>query len=455
MRVLLVNPRMASGWRPYVIPPIGLCSLKASVESQLEDVKVKVLDASGISIEEVRTHIVEYGPDVVGVTTFTEARHNALEVAKIAKELNAGTVTLLGGAHATHTYNQILKAYPFVDVVFLGEGESSLVEFLGNNRGITSYGVKGIAYVGGEGIKSKKGTFVRSLDSLPFPNYDDLDLYRYVDIDGPCKGRPLAAVETSRGCPYNCAFCSSKSVWGNIRFKSVGRVLDELEHLTTDYGYKMVSFVDDIFTVDKKRTTELCEGILNRGLQLDWKCQTRTDRVNKDTLKLMREAGCKLIAFGVESGSNKILGNINKQESKKDILRAFELCREVGIESVFNIIVGSPGETSETLKETRQLIKECKPDKVATAALRAYPGSKIWELGIREGLFTEDVLLTERESIHYEGALTLSQMYRELIKFRILQAQLKGPRGWLELLAMGLKMLQDTPMKLLRGVIGR
>jgi len=449
MRVLLVNPRMASGWKPYIIPPIGLCSLKASlVDAGIGP--VRVLDASGMDIMEVKRIIEDFKPEVVGVTTFTEARHNALEVARVAKFINPKITTLLGGVHATHTYTQILDNYNFIDGVFLGESEFSLPNlFLRNANEVV-----GSALRFGSKVVHRSPAFIDNLDLLPIPDYSDLDISRYVDTDGPCRDKSLAAMETSRGCPYNCAFCSSKSVWGNIRFKSVDRVLAELIFLVKRYKYEMVSFVDDIFTVDHRRTEDICNRIILEGIKIDWKCQTRTDRVSKYILEIMKEAGCKLIAFGVESGSTTVLEEINKRESPDDIREAFRLCKQVGIESVFNIIVGSPGETKDTLRETRDLIMECRPDNIATAALRAYPGSPVWKLGIEKGLFSEDILLTEQESIHYEGSMTINEMYRELIKFRILQARLKGIRGWIDLLILSLKTLKSTPKKILKGVFG-
>jgi len=444
MKGLLVNPRMSKGWRPYIIPSIGLCSLKAACKNVAE---VKVLDASGMKLEDVKVEIKKYSPTFVGATSFTEARHNALDVLRVAKSLSSSIVTLLGGVHATHAYKQILENYPFVDIIFLGEGEVNLPGYFGTSQ------IGGIAYRGHGKLEVRERTFIKDLDDLPFPDYSDLDLRRYIDVGGPMRGKPIVAVETSRGCPYNCTFCSSRSVWGNVRFKSVGRILKELEYLVEKYNYKMVSFVDDIFAVNKNRTKELCKGMENFGLV--WQCQTRTDSIDIETLQAMKSAGCYLIAFGVESGAPSILENINKRESREDIKNAFKLCKEVGVEAVFNVIVGCPGETKGTLEETRQLIRECRPTGIGTAALRAYPGSQVWALGLQEGLFTEDVLLTDKESIHYEGALSLKQMYRELIKFRFLQAQLRGIRGWVELLGISLRTLISTPGKVVKGVLQR
>ncbi|KKN39911.1 hypothetical protein LCGC14_0738810 [marine sediment metagenome] len=434
-----------------MIQPMGLCSLKAAAKEALPGkVQVKVLDAGGLETGEVAAEVFRYEPEVVGITTFTEARHKALAVARATKNIFPDALTLLGGVHATHTATQILDNYPFVDVVLIGEGEKNFVDFL-----ISPETVKGIVYRGREGIKTRKDPgMIKDLDTLPFPDYSDLDLSKYIETEGPGKGQPLMAIETSRGCPYNCSFCSSRSVWGNIRYKSVKRVLDEIDYWF-DRGYRYFSFIDDIFTIDTNRTIEICRGLINRSTYVTWKCQTRTDRVDDRVLNLMNLAGCRLIAFGVESGSPTVLDAINKKETPDDIKMAFELCRQHKIESVFNIIVGSPGETKDTLKETRNLIKECNPTHIATAALRAYPGSGIWNLGIEKGLFTEDILLTNQESIHYEGSLSINQMYRELIKFRILQAQLRGWRGWVELIRMGLRTVKETPMKLVRGVVGR
>ena len=440
MKVLLVNPKMAKGWRPYVIPPIGLCSLKASLIKWIPGIEVEVYDASGYEIRDVIEEVEEFKPDIVGMTTFTEARLDCIFTMGMIKKLYPNIHTILGGVFASTNYTYILKNYNnIIDSICVGEGELALVDHI----------KKGMP----------KGTFslppIKDLDELPFPNYSDLDLDKYIDVDGPCKGKPLAAICTSRGCPHNCLYCSSKSVWGNIRFRSIPNVLQELEILYHRRGYKMVSIIDDIFTVNKKRTIEFCEGLLKKDIEIIWKTQTRTDCVDLDLLKLMYKAGCRLIAYGVESGSPTILNNLNKKEDLDSITNAFQWTKEAGIESTFNVIVGSPGETQATLQETKNIIKKARPDHIATAALRGYPGTALWELGKAQGIYKEDSLLLGEDCFYYTGSMSVPQMYKELRKFVFLQAGLQGPKGWVELVRLGIKTGLSQPNKILMGLRGK
>jgi len=429
VKILLVSPMVSKVWKPYAILPFGLCSLKAAVENTTEH-EARVLDASGMTLQEVRREIARYKPNVVGVTTFTESRHNALDIARLGHEF--GATTILGGAHASNTSQQILSNYTFVDAVCKGEGERAFSAWLSNFTREPSFPV------------------IQDLDELPFPDFSDLDLGRYVNLGFLSRGEPLMVIEASRGCPYGCTFCSS--IRSKVRYKSVDRVIKELELLKEKYNSKLILFLDDIFTMDKARTQELCRRML--GLGIVWIAQTRVDCVDKETFVAMWEAGCRIVGFGVESASQEVLGPMGKRQSKEEVINAFALCREVGFETVFNLIVGCPGETKETLEETRQLVRECKPTRLGANELRAYPGTKIWELGVNGGLFTDDILLSKQERIYYEGVMSFSQMYKELIRFRLLLARLRGMKGWIELLKVGLRVIRSGPSRVLKGVFG-
>jgi len=430
MKVLLVSPRVSKIFKPHAILPFGLCSLKAAVESTT-DHQVKVLDATGMTLLETRSRMEEYNPDVVGVPTYTETRHHALDVARIGHEL--GAITILGGVHATHTSKQILSNYPFIDAICKGEGERAFPYWLDNFTEELSF------------------PEIQNLDELPFPDFSNLNLEEYGNLGFLARGEPLMTVETSRGCPYNCSFCSL--IGKKVRYKSVDRVIREIEFLKREHNTKLVLFLDDVFTMNKDRTKELCKGML--GLDIVWIAQTRVDCVDKETLRAMWEAGCRIVGFGVESASSKVLELMNKKQSKEEVINAFDLCREIGFETVFNLVVGCPGETKATLKETRQLVGKCKPTRLGAYEVRAYPGTKIWELGIKEGLFTEDILLSKQERIYYETEMSWKRMYLELVRFRLLLARLRGVKGWVELFKVVLAEMRSMPSRLLMGGLKR
>ncbi|MBA7618540.1 Anaerobic magnesium-protoporphyrin IX monomethyl ester cyclase [subsurface metagenome] len=357
MKALFINPKMASGWPPYVMPPIGLGYLKACLLKEGFN-QIKVVDMGGLKVESVREIIHAESPEVVGITTFTEARHNALRAVAIAKEINPRVKTILGGVHATVMYQQVMENYPAVDIICRGESERTIVELfqaLSNNDNLSK--VRGIVYrQDGEIVVTEEREKIRDLDTLPFPNYDDLDLKKYRDVDGLWKGKSVASIITSRGCPFSCSYCSSRSVWGNWRPRSISNVLDEIEWLVSEYGYEMVSIVDDIFTLKKARIEEFCQGLLNRGLRIEWRSQTRADCLSPEMLELMRETGCQRLTLGIESGSPTILKNLNKKQEIEDVVNAFAWCKKAGIKAGFNVIIGAPGETRATIEETKNVI---------------------------------------------------------------------------------------------------
>jgi len=436
MRILLVSPKFASGWKPYIMPPIGLCYLKASLtKAGFKD--TKVLDASNYSIKRIKREIEIYRPDIIGVTCFTEARHNALDVTRVAKEL--GATTILGGVHPTFMYKQILDNYKSVDIVVVGEGEETIVE-------LAKSLVRGKwESIGGLVLRYKDQIIVGSereriedLDSIPYPDYSDLDLKRYDEFP----------ILTSRGCPFQCVFCSARACWGNWRHRSVPNVVKELGYSVSRYGRKSFIITDDIFSASSKRVEELCQALVDSKLGIKWKIQTRVDSVTLPLLGLMKEAGCTGIVFGVESGSPTILKNLNKKEDIESVVEAFTWCNQVGICSTFNVLIGAPGETVETLNETRELIRRCRPSIVSTAVLRVYPGTPLWA----QEEYSDDWLLGGGETLYYTKAMRLNEMYRHSREMRMLQARLNGMKGYLNLIKFGMVSLRRIPSKVFRSI---
>ena len=454
MKALLINPKMSSGWHPYLMTPIGLCYLKAYLVKEGFP-EVKVVDMGGLKVESIREIINAESPQIVGITTFTEARGNALRAVAIAKEVNPQVKTILGGVHATIMYQQIMENYPAVDIVCRGESERTIVElFQALSSGDDLRKVRGIVYrQDGEIVVTEEREKTKDLDALPFPNYDDLDLTKYKVTYGPWKGKPMASIITSRGCPFSCSFCSSHSVWGNWRSRSVGNVLDEIEWLVSQYGYEVILIGDDIFTINKERIKEFCQGVLDHGFHIGWHVSTRADCVSPELLELMREAGCQTIAFGVESGSPTILKNLNKKEKIEDVVNASIWCRKAGIKATFNLIAGSPGETRATIEETRNLIKKARPASLIVCLMRIYPGTALWQQAKDEGLCDDSFFLSDQECLRYTGAMSVPEMLQTARGYYLLHARLNGLSGYLALAKFGFDTLRWTPRAAVSGLL--
>jgi len=454
MKTLLLNPKMASGWQPNLMPPLGLGYLKACLLQEGFN-KVKVVDMGGLKVDSIREIMHAESPEIVGITTFTEARSNVLKAVAIAKEGNPQVKVILGGVHATVMYQQIMENYPTVDIICRGEGERTVVElFQALSNGDDLRKVKGIVYrQDGEIVVTEEREKIKDLDALPFPNYDDLDLKKYKNVDGPWKGKPVAPLITCRGCPFSCIYCSSHSVWGNWRPRSISNVLDEIGWLASQYGYKLIDIVDDIFTLKEARIKEFCQGIINRGLHIEWRAQTRADCVSLEILELMREAGYRVLIFGVESGSPPILKNLNKKQRIEDVVNAFAWCRKAGIKTIFNVIIGAPGETRATIEETRNLIKKTRPTIISTANLRIYPGTTLWKQAQDEGLCDDSFFLTDQECLHYTGTMSVPQMFQTAREYLLLHAGLNGLLGYARLAKFGFNTLRLTPGKAVSGLL--
>jgi anaerobic magnesium-protoporphyrin IX monomethyl ester cyclase len=452
MKTLLITPQATRGWPNYA-PPIGLCYLKASLKrAGFED--TTVLDMSGTPIAEVSPVIREKAPDIVGLTCFTETRVHTFQTARLVKEINPQIKVILGGVHATLMYRQIMEHYPFVDIICIGESEETIVElFQALGAGQDLRGVRGIVYrQDGQLMLNEGRPAPQNLDELPFPDYSDLDLKIYKEAYPFAKGQPRATVITSRGCPFRCIYCAPRSVWRTWRPRSAGNVLDEIEWYV-EQGFFAFSIADDLFTLNQERTREICRGIIERRLRIGWSAQTRVDCLSEETIGLMKKAGCEVLQFGVESGSPQILKNLNKREKIEDVIKAFDWCKKFGIKTQFNVIVGAPGETRQTVEETKELILRTRPDYLMTNILRIFPQSPLMEMAEREGLIDDTFFLGDEEYVYYTGAMKIGEINAVLRELYLLHAGQIGLPGYLQLLSRSWEELRQNPRKLLLSLI--
>lgn len=381
MKTILINPSQNTN---YPQPPLGLASIAAVLEQNGH--QVEILDVNALQLSEHEIVKKVKGADVIGITAMTPAINSAIKIAREIKEENPDQIIILGGPHATILPEETLNKVPEIDMIVRGEGEKTMVELfdaLENNKDIQN--INGLTYRN-NGIKSSPAQPpITDLDSLPFLAYHFLPIHKYKLHPPHGRKLPYMAMMTSRGCPYNCIYCSKPIFGQKFRAQSPGRTIDEVEYLIDKFKIKEIVFYDDSFTLNKKRILQLCEEIHERNIDILWSCETRVDLINEELLKAMKKAGCYMIAYGIESGNQMILNNLRKRITIEQIRSAIELTHKAGIQSVGYFMLGSPGETPETIWQTIDFTKSLKLDFAQFSVMIPLPGTDIYELYLKSG----------------------------------------------------------------------
>jgi anaerobic magnesium-protoporphyrin IX monomethyl ester cyclase len=329
-----------------------------------------------------------------------------LRLAALVKRLNPEAKIILGGAHPSIMFGQMLEN-PAVDVVVIGEGDLTLLDLV---RAIESgddiQAVRGIAFKwDGRVVKTASRTRIRDLDSLPMP-----DFYH---LEEPSRAGPVrTGISIGRGCPYNCQFCASASVWGNTySSKSARRVADEIEFVLGKSGDGVIFVGDDMVGVTKADTMQFCEEIMSRGLRFKWYANARVDAVSERLLATMKRAGCVMICYGVESGSPEILKTINKRITVDQVKHAFRLTHKLGIECQATVMVGNPGDNRETIEQTRALLDSIRPNHLWVSYATLYPGTGLYDVAKQQGLIDDSYWASDRVAPVYLGSMALPSMF--------------------------------------------
>ena len=400
MKTLLLNP-------PYevqIAPPLGLAQLYAVLEKNGKD--ADVVDAYDWSFKQIQRYVEEQQPDMVGMPCTTPTRFEVLDTAALIKKVNPKIKIVLGGPHATLMPQQILENYPFVDVIVRNEGEYTLLNLIDCLDSKEKPGnVQGISFREDNKIHhTPNAPFIKRLDGLPFPAYHKFNLKHYIpyeDLTADLNKLVRAPLISSRGCPYKCIFCSSSDFWGHRwRFQSPKYVVDLMEYLYSQFDARYQRFFDDHFFASKRRTIEMCQELVKRGLhkEIIWRCEGRPDAGNREMYEWLAKAGCHMIEFGVESGTEEGLIALNKQYTLDQIRKTLKITKEIGILRKCFFILGGPHENQKTVRQTRKFIEEIDPDRINTFVLTIFPGTQLYERAKSEGLIGDDFWLKRRTS---------------------------------------------------------
>lgn len=324
-----------------------------------------------------------FDPAVVGISVMTPSYPEAVRLCDLIKT-RPTRVTVLGGHHVSAVGEEVLCQSPNTDFVVIGEGEQTLLELVG----ALAQGRRDFSAVAGLGWRDGTGAvrvnspraFIEDIDSLPPPARDlvDMDRFRlhsYIDF-----GKKSATMITSRGCPFKCIFCSSGLTMGSrYRWRSAENVLAEVTELVDTYGVDHIVFTDDTMTLRRRRMLEICRGLLDMPRRPSWYCLSRVECMDLSLARQMRRAGCRMVTFGIESGSPEILEKIRKQISIDRAVEAVQACRCAGLRTECTFILGFPFDTDETMKRTLDAAKRINPTIAIFFPLMPYPGTVVFE----------------------------------------------------------------------------
>lgn len=383
MDVILVNsPVTVRNEHARLTPPLGLAYLASALRAQGYSVSGVDFNVSGLNLRRLDSIITYDKPAIVGISAMTETYPNAIAIARRIKETAPETIVVLGGAHPTILPEAVL-AEDAVDYAIVGAGEVGLVRlarFVLQGGGSLDE-IPGLAWRDGDAIRVNPRAELSSPDELPRPARDLFPTEFYRD-----KWNVLTATGS---CPYRCPFCSAAALWhGRRRMRSPRSIVDELEELSADHGVDRVFFTDDLFTMDAPWVRELAAELRGMDRPLEWGCATRVDHVDADLLRVMAEAGCTGVQFGVESGSQAILDSV-KGIDKSQVLDAIRSAVAVGIDAVSSFMVPFPEDTRETLAESLAFMREVRDagSRIFLSYTCPYPGTVFYkqadELGLR------------------------------------------------------------------------
>jgi anaerobic magnesium-protoporphyrin IX monomethyl ester cyclase len=384
MKITLVNPPYPPSVHshpPFI--PLGLAYLGAVAENAGHQVTVIDCQAEKLTYGTFRKRIAQTPSDIIGVTATTLLYNSAMKLIDIAKEALPQAVTVLGGSHGSFWDENALREYPSLDIVVRREGEQTFVELIDKIHNQSSLdNVLGITYRNVDKIvRNENRPLIEDLDVLPFPAHHLMPLESLKH-----NGKILFPLMSSRGCVFWCDFCSTVRMFGRgYRMRSPKNVVDEMQLVHDRYGVDQVTFYDDAFSVDRNRVVKICEELQARKLHMKWDCGTRVDMVDRELMKTMRDAGCFAVWLGVESGSEAILGAMNKRIKLDQTRLAYKTAHQLGLMTIANVVLGFPGETEQTARETIRFVKELNPDDVGFYIATPYPGTPMYELVKKNG----------------------------------------------------------------------
>ena len=377
--ILLIKPSPPKKFMPY--PPLGLGYIAAVLGEHSIPSKILNLEIDVLTDDEFTNYIKNENPRIVGFSCMTSNFPSGIKFASLAKRVNPDIVTVFGGAHPTFQAEIILNTYKDVDIVAIGEGEYSFLEIVQKTeRGESLSTVSGIYYrENGKIVKTAEKRYIKDLDSLPHPARDLMELHKYHENVKGC-------VNSSRGCPWNCLYCSTSQLHGHkYRAHCAEYVIDEMQTIVKDYDCHKISFADDLFTFDRKRVFKICDILMSSGLykEMMWGCSVRADTIDKEMLEKMRKANCTALFIGIETLDETVMKAIRKKLNVNKAKKTIKVAKDLGFDIKASFILGLPFQKQDEGDIIMDFVKELgfspPHDIVTVNMLCPFPGTDLYD----------------------------------------------------------------------------
>ena len=381
MKIILIIPN----FNTYVITPqLGVMYLSSYLKKHGHEVIIIDALRDNLNYKQIINIVNKEKPNGVGIHCLSSFFKQVVDITKLLKENNYKV--FIGGVHPTFSPYTTLEETG-ADFVICGEGEIPLLTLVNNN--FINNDIQGIQSLkdlkNNEFLKNgdpiKKAEIIKNLDDIPFPDWKQLppNSYPHAPHAISAKNYPVGIITTSRGCPFRCTFCSSHNFYNGVRFRSIDNVIKEIKYLIKEFKIKELQFIDDNLTLKKDYALELCNRMIEENIIIDWSPINgiRADAFDDELALKMKESGCYLVDFGIETVNSQILKNIKKGETIETITKAINCSHKAGLITIGNFIFGLPGDTKETIEEAINYAVNSKLDRAGFFALNVLPGSDI------------------------------------------------------------------------------
>ena len=375
-------------------PPLGILYIATYLREEGIDVSIIDEATQGYSLKSTVDWVKKEDPDILGFSTCSSSGRKAAIIAERVKKENPNIITVFGNFYATFNAERILKKYPFVDVIIRGEGEYTSLELakcLEKKRDLKK--VLGINFrKNNQIISTPNRPLIKDIDSLPFPDREMLDVeYHNTTAGIVVAPKKFTSFVSSRGCVFKCRFCGCRRLARNLwRSRSVENILEEL-HLLSSQGYKQFLFVDDNFTLNTKRVIKICHRLRKERVGVEFFAEGRVDNCPQGMLQEMMKANCKMMYFGIENGTQKVLDYYDKRTTPKQAEEAVKKARKAGIDVIVaSFILGAPNETRKEIQNTLKFAQKIQVDIPQFNILATFPGTDIWEELKMQGVLDEE-----------------------------------------------------------------
>ena len=400
-RILLVHPlgyEVSAAGKDIarivnLMPPIGLASIAAYLEQ--ENFTADIIDcfAHPDSDQKIKQYMQQHQPAWIGFSCTTSSFLDAVRLVQLAKEICPEVLAVFGGPHVSALREQLLRDYPAIDILVVGEGEETLNELLRS-------GFENAAAIAGIVLRDDNGTPVfngyRSegieLDTLPFPAYEKLEgfpeIYKLPIFNYP--KAPSTSCVSSRGCPYACSYCDRSVFQRSFRFNSAEYLYRHVKYLRERFGICHINFYDDQFTFRRQRVEDFCNLMIANPLGMTFNCAVRAEHIDAELLTLMKSAGCWMVSLGIETGDENLLAQHRQNADLNMLADKIRLIKKCGIRTKGLLMMGLPGETEKSIQLSMDYVFSLPIDDFNLAKFTPFPGSPIYEKIHTVGNFDED-----------------------------------------------------------------